>query len=312
MSDMRERDVIKICYLFYNEGMSQFDIGEVMGISRWKVGRIIKDARARGLISIAINHPQSDLTEIEIRLAKKFKLKQAIVVGITEFDRVSPLDQLGGAGAQHLTSIIDRHRILGVTWGITVSHVAKNLPQINAKHLKLVQIGGGLGIIEGADNPALTMMLGQKLGAEAHLIQAPIIVQSKSVRDTLFKETKIREAIEIARKADLVMFGVGLIGPESLLWKSGLLTESDATKLKMAGAVGAVCGRFFDEQGKRCLHDLTDRTIGLNLEELKKINHKILISSGLEKIKAVLGALKGNLADVLIIDQDTAEGLLEE
>ena len=57
---------------------------------------------------------------------------------------------------------------------------------------------------------------------------------------------------------------------------------------------------------------MTDRTIGLNLEELKKINHKILISSGLEKIKAVLGALKGNLADVLIIDQDTAEGLLEE
>jgi deoxyribonucleoside regulator len=81
---MRDRDIIKICYLFYNEGMSQIEIGEVMGISHWKVGRIIKDARARGLISIAINHPQSDLTEIEIELTKKFKLKQTIVVGIAE------------------------------------------------------------------------------------------------------------------------------------------------------------------------------------------------------------------------------------
>jgi len=309
---MRERDIIKICYLFYNEGMSQLDIGEIMGISRWKVGRIIKDARARGLISIAINHPQIDLTEIEIKLAKKFNLKQAIVVDITEYDRVDPLDQLGRAGAQYLTSIMDRHQILGVTWGITVSHVARNLPQIDAKHLKLVQIGGGLGIIEGADNPALTMMLGQKLGAEAHLIQAPIIVQSKSIRDTLFEETKIRETIEIARKADLLMFGVGLIGPESLLWKSGLLTESDAAKLKKAGAVGAVCGRFFDEQGNRCLHDLTDRTIGLNLNELKMIRHKILISYGPEKLQAVHGALKGNLVDALIIDQDTAGGLLKK
>jgi deoxyribonucleoside regulator len=309
---MRERDIIKICYLFYNEGMSQLDIGEIMGISRWKVGRIIKDARARGLISIAINHPQSDLTEIEIMLAKKFNLKQAIVVDITEFDRIDPLDQLGRAGAQYLTSILDRHRILGVTWGITVSHVAKNLPQIDAKYLKLVQIGGGLGIIEGADNPALTMMLGQKLGAEAHLIQAPIIVQSKSIRDTLFEETRIRETIEIARKADLLMFGVGLIGPESLLWKSGLLAEGDAVKLKKAGAVGAVCGRFFDEEGNRCLHDLTDRTIGLNLNELKMIRHKILISYGPEKLQAVHGALKGSLVDVLIIDQDTADGLLSK
>ena len=309
---MRERDIIKICYLFYNEGMSQLEIGEIMGISRWKVGRVIKDARARGLISIAINHPQSDLTEIEIKVAKKFNLKQAIVVDITEYDRVAPLDQLGQAGAQYLTSILDRHQILGVTWGITVSHVAKNLSQTDAKHLKLVQIGGGLGIIEGADNPALTMMLGQKLGAEAHLIQAPIIVQSKSIRDTLFEETRIRETIEIARKADLLMFGVGLIGPESLLWKSGLLTESDAAKLKKAGAVGAVCGRFFDEQGNRCLHDLTDRTIGLNLNELKLIRHKILISYGPEKLQAVHGALKGSLVDVLIIDHDTADGLLKK
>ena len=292
--------------------MSQVEIGEIMEISRWKVGRTIKAARERGLISIAINHPQSDLTEIEIELAKHFKLKQAIVVDIAEFDRISPLDQLGEAGAQYLASIIDRYRILGVTWGVTVSHVAKNLPKIEARHLKLVQIGGGLGIIEGTDNPALTTMLGQKLGAEAHLIQAPIIVQSKSIRNSLIKENKIRETIEIARKSDLVMFGVGLIGPESLLWKSGLLSEHDANKLKLAGAVGAICGRFFDERGNRCRHDLTERTIGLSLIELKKIKHKILISAGVEKCHAVLGALKGNLADVLIIDLDTAQQLLNE
>ena len=100
--------------------MSQVDIGDVMGLSRWKVGRVIKNARERKLISIAINHPQSDLTEIEIALAKKFSIKEAIVVNISEYDRVSPLDQLGLAGARYLTSIIDRHRILGVTWGSTV------------------------------------------------------------------------------------------------------------------------------------------------------------------------------------------------
>jgi deoxyribonucleoside regulator len=307
---VRERDIIKICYLFYNEGISQVEIGAMMGLSRWKVGRAIKDARERELISITINHPQSDLTEIEVALAKKYGLKQAVVVDINEFDRKSPLDQLGSAGAQYLTSIVERHRILGVTWGSTVSYVAKNLLKIEAKHLKLVQIGGGLGTIEGTDNPALTAMLGQKLGAEAHVIQAPIIVQNKSIRDTLIKETSIRETIAIARKSDLVLFGVGLIGPESLLWQSGLLSKKDAARLKMAGAVGAICGRFYDDHGVRCSHELEDRTIGLNLGELKRIKHKILIAAGLEKVQAIRGALRGNLADALILDIDTAEYLL--
>jgi len=34
----------------------------------------------------------------------------------------------------------------------------------------------------------LTMMLGQKLNAKAHIIPAPVIVRNRNIRDTLFKE----------------------------------------------------------------------------------------------------------------------------
>lgn len=309
---MHERDIIKICYLFYNEGLSQIEIGTKMEISRWKVGRVIKEARDRGLITITINHPQVDLTETEIKIAKKFGLKQAIVVGINDFSGTSPLDQIGAAGAQYLASVIHRYRILGVTWGLTMSHVAKFLPKIETDRLELAQIGGGIGTIEGTDNPALTTMLGQKLSADAHVIQAPIIVRNKSIRDTLFKETKIRETLEVAKKADIVMFGVGLVSTESLLWQSGLLGPDEAATLKRAGAVGAICGRFFNDQGKQCWQDLADRTIGLSLNELKKIKHKILIAVGKEKLQAIIGALKGNIVDVLIVDMKTAQGLLDK
>jgi deoxyribonucleoside regulator len=309
---VHERDIIKICYLFYNEGLSQIEIGTKMEISRWKVGRVIKEARDRGLITITINHPQVDLTETEIKIAKKFGLKQAIVVGINDFSGTSPLDQIGAAGAQYLASVIHRYRILGVTWGLTMSHVAKFLPKIETDRLELAQIGGGIGTIEGTDNPALTTMLGQKLSADAHVIQAPIIVRNKSIRDTLFKETKIRETLEVAKKADIVMFGVGLVSTESLLWQSGLLGPDEAATLKRAGAVGAICGRFFNDQGKQCWQDLADRTIGLSLNELKKIKHKILIAVGKEKLQAIIGALKGNIVDVLIVDMKTAQGLLDK
>ena len=311
MKYLRERDIIKICYLFYNENMSQVEIGAKMEMSRWKVGRVIKDARERGLVTITLNHPQVDLTETEIKIAKKFGIKQAIVVGINEFSGESSLDQIGAAGAQYLASIIHRYRILGVTWGLTMSHVAKKLPHIETTRLELAQIGGGIGTIEGTDNPALTTMLGQKMSANAHVIQAPIIVRNKSIRDTLFKENIIRETLKIAKKADIVMFGVGLVTSESLLWQSGFLGPKEATILKKAGAVGAICGRFFNDHGNQCWQDLADRTIGISLNELKKIKHKVLIATGKEKLQGILGALKGGLVDVLIVDTETAQRLLD-
>ena len=107
------------------------------------------------------------------------------------------------------------------------------------------------------------------------------------------------------------MFGVGLVSTESLLWQSGVLGPEEAVTLKEAGAVGAICGRFFNDQGKQCWQALANRTIGLSLIELKKIKHKILIAVGKEKLQAIIGALKGNLVDVLIVDMETAQRLLD-
>jgi len=263
-------------------------------------------------VSITIHDPRGDLTESEIQLAKKYGLDQAIVVKINEFSANSLLDHIGEAGANYLRQVVDQYKVFGVTWGHTIYHVVSNLEPVEVVDLTLVQIGGGLGTIEGADNNMLTMMLGQKLGAKAEVIPAPVIVRNRSIRDTLFKEKSIQETLAIARKADLVLFGVGMVGTDGLLWKSGFLNRQDAAKLKDSGAVGAICGRFFDAEGRECWDTLDDRTIGLNLEELRKIKHKICIATGREKVPGILGAMQGNLVNVLITDENTADTLLKQ
>jgi deoxyribonucleoside regulator len=74
--------------------------------------------------------------------------------------------------------------------------------------------------------------------------------------------------------------------------------------------VGAICGRFFDANGRECWHELDDRTIGLTLDELRKIKHKIVVGVGQEKVEGLFGALRGKLANVLVTDEDTAAKLL--
>ncbi len=308
---MREREIIKICYLFYYEGLTQVEIGAMMGISRFKVGRIIKEARKNGLISITINHPKTDLTEMEVKLAKKYKLQEVITVENKGYDDHSILDQVGSAGAEYLSNVIEHHKIFGVTWGMTMSNVANKLPQTDASHIKLVQLGGGLGTIEGFDNLGLTMKLGQKLNAVSYVIQAPIYVQSKSSRNSFMKEKQIKKTIDLANKADLVMYGVGAIN-QSVLWKSGLLNEEDSRILREMGAVGAICGRFFDQDGNSCWPQLNDRTIGLSLGQIRKIKHKVMVSANTAKLEAVKAAIRGGFVDVLIVDYETAELLLAD
>jgi deoxyribonucleoside regulator len=311
MRELSERDILKICYLYYQEGKTQEEISGLFGVSRFKISRTLKEAKRKGYVTITINDPKDDLTEIEIKLANKFDIEQAIVVKINEFSEKTALDQVAEAASRYLEKIVGNYRIMGVTWGNTVYRVVNKFKPVEMNHLTLVQIGGGLGTIEGTDNNMLTMMLGQKLGAKAHVIPAPIIVRNRSLRDTLFKEQKIQQTLEIAKKADLVLFGVGLIGQRGMLWQSGFLKNTDTVKLKKSGAVGAICGRFFDASGQKCWGELDDRTIGLNLAELRNIRHKICVATGREKVIAILGALKGKLTNVLVTDENTAASLLK-
>ncbi len=113
MHEVNERDILKVCYLYYKEEKTQDEISSLFGVSRFKISRILKEARKRGLVSVTINDPMADLTELEIELAKKFGLKQTILVRVSEFSGKSALDQVGEAGAQYLRKIVSNYRIMG-------------------------------------------------------------------------------------------------------------------------------------------------------------------------------------------------------
>lgn len=174
MSEIDERDIRRICHLYYEEEKTQEKISQIIGVSRFKINRILKQARKNGIVSIVISDPWKDLTEIEMKIVKRFGIQLAILVQINEFGGESHLSQVAKSAADYLRKIVNLHKILGVTWGQTLYQIVNHLKPIQVSDLKLVQIGGSLGAIEGTDNNVLTVRLGQKLGVNAHLIPAPI------------------------------------------------------------------------------------------------------------------------------------------
>lgn len=310
MHAIGRREIIEISYLYYNEKKTQEEIATLLGISRFKVGRILKTAIQEGIVSITINDPISDLVEMEIELAKKYGLRKSVVVRTVAYNGETPFDQIGKAGARYLSRIATEHKILGVTWGRTLRHMINNMDAMDAGDLTIIQLSGGMGSIEGTDTNMLTMMLGQKLGAKPLFLQSPVVVKDKKTKKALLQEKSVAEILRIARKSDLALVGIGLLNRQGLLWQSGMMEERDYRGLQKAGAVGAICGRCFDINGKPCVSDWDERVIGLTLKELKRVQHKVGIAFGEEKLKGIVGALNGRYLDVLITDEDIANSLL--
>ena len=96
----------------------------------------------------------------------------------------------------------------------------------------------------------------------------------------------------------------------SVYTERGVLTASDIAHLKDCGAVGEICGRFFDAKGKECASRWRDRVISIELDYLKKIPNVVGVAAGTERVPAVLGALRGGLIKSLLIDETGALALL--
>jgi DNA-binding transcriptional regulator LsrR (DeoR family) len=82
------------------------------------------------------------------------------------------------------------------------------------------------------------------------------------------------------------------------------------SRLESKGAVGDICARFFDIIGTYVFPELG--VIGINLEQLKAIPEVIAVAGGMEKVRAVLGALRGGYVKTLITDTETAQAVLTE
>ncbi|RXY90116.1 RNA polymerase subunit sigma-70, partial [Salmonella sp. 3DZ2-4SM] len=76
-------------------------------------------------------------------------------------------------------------------------------------------------------------------------------------------------------------------------------------------AVGDICSRFYNSKGEVADEAINNRTIGIELDALKGIEHSVLVAGGEHKVASIRGALEGKLSNILITDQYTAQALLD-
>lgn len=83
-------------------------------------------------------------------------------------------------------------------------------------------------------------------------------------------------------------------------------------QLARCGAVGEICGRFYDRKGNECDSPWRDRVLSIDLDQIRRIPQVIAIVGGGDRSEAIAAAIKGGLLKTLVIDSQGAAALLQK
>jgi DNA-binding transcriptional regulator LsrR (DeoR family) len=302
--------VLWAAWLYHHDNLTQNQIANVMGISRASVANYLQLAKEQNIVSISVRPDLVQQIEISRELRRKFGLRNALIIP-GDGGSAKPAQRIGAAGAAFLLQLLRPRDILGVAWGRTVLALSRVLPIQSRPELTVAQLVGSHGDEEGFSAEQCTLNIATRLGARCISIFAPAIVGRPELREMLMDDPSLREQFATVRACNKALIGVCTVKRNSLIFEARLFSEDLSREYISKGAVGVICGRFFDRKGIPVLGSADNRMIGLTLEELRRIPCRIAVAGGPEKTEAMLGALRGEYITDLVTDEATARSLLE-
>jgi deoxyribonucleoside regulator len=325
-SDSDELLSIRAAELYYEENKTQDEIGLKLSLTRWKVGRLIAQAKASGFIRIEIVHPRARRPALERRLRAETQLHDAIVVsnagigsGINSCGSGSGSNsdaemqaRTAHAAAQYLTGLRPSPASLGVSWGHTVHAVAQQLRPGWAHGVSVVQINGSVSLTRSAGVAAqAAIAIAQKGAGTATLLPSPAILERRETRLAIESDRTVAQVLAEAAGASAYLFSAGPADQNSVHVASGYLSGDEMAILVARGAVGDVVGRFINAHGDIVDADLDDRTLGIRLAQLRAATTGIAVIAGPAKHEIARAVVASGLCTVLVTDEDTALALLD-
>lgn len=314
-------EMIRCAWLYYMQDQTQEEVARELGVSRARVVRLLKEARAQGLVQIKINAPVGRLSLAnQVRsLYRQHGLTRVHLVPTIE-DEVEQKIAL----AHEFPSVFSpqENDIIAVSWGTTLSYAIDFLPEQNIHASKkgltediprpiVVSVFGGIqGGIHTANPYDIAFRLGQKLHANVYTIQAPAFVRDQEMSTMLLREESVQKTLSIGMRARIALFGVGDVKEHSTIERINVISREEREWLASEGAVGDLLGHFLNREGEIIDLDGKLMAVSLPLADLLHIPERICLGGGPAKHEMILAMLRGGYITTLITDEATAEYLI--
>ena len=301
------RLIFKCCSLYYQDGIGQKEICEILGISRPTVSRMLSAGKELGIVKIEIHNPDNLLYgQLERELEKRFNLQEVIIV--------PSQSEMGRAALKFMTRIIRDGNFIGVSMGSTLQNIARADFFIeNAVSCTFVPVIGGVGESRpDIHSNYIVQEFAERFGGKCVQLFSPALFSKRSLLEEFLKERIILKVTNLFRKLDVMIMGIGVPNSEySTVLQTGYVDHKTLEEFSARGAVGDIILRYFDKNGNtEPFEDFNERVGGIKLSALKKVPYRVGVAGGKHKVEAVMGAINGGYLTVLITDVECAEGLL--
>ncbi len=307
----KDKQAIDAAKLYYQSNHSQQAVAEVLGVSRPTVSKLLQYASEQGYVVITINDPRDTYSQIAETIKQRYQLASVhICPAPIDNNKVKMQQAIGELGARFLETIVRDNDVVGVEWSHTIYAMAQQLQPQLRKNVEVVQLRGSeIKARQGLNESETINQIAQAFNGTGQLLPLPIVFEDLTTKNLMQRESTIWRVLESGLKSRIAVFTVSSLSQDSVLFTSGFYTQDEMNSLHQR-AVGSICAHFVDENGRICLPDLNNRTVGISLPDLRHKEERLLIAGGRNKVPAIHVALQYGYANHLVTDSVTGELLL--
>ncbi|WP_428377400.1 sugar-binding transcriptional regulator [Lichenicoccus sp.] len=304
--------VVWSAWLYYEEGLTQHDVAQRLGISRASVNNLLQTARDTGVVTIAVAPRHLQTVALAKELADRYGCAHCLVVP-NDAGRRPVHERVGHAGARLLAGQLRPDDVLGVAWGRTVYALSEAMPQLDLPGMSVVQVMGSAVGGERFTAELCTSNIAGRVRGRCIYLHAPGIVSRPAVKSVLMAEPALVEQFRIIAACNRIVFGVGSMQSISIASDGGfLLAPHEAGPAIARGAVASLAGRFIDAAGCAVPCRFDDRLIGITTDAIRAVPERICVAAGPDKVRPIRAVLAGGYVTSLVTDQRTAQALLSD
>ncbi len=292
---------------FYLEQKTKSQIAAELGISRFKVARLIDTALAEGIVRIEI----SDQGDLNVELAEKvrraFGLKTVLVLDGPDLPAGALFEPLGLLTAEFLEEALTDGQLLGMSWGRTLAAASRALTQL--PKVDVVQAAGSPANLDLSQNPTeLVHRFARASGGTAYPLFGPMWVEDRDLVGKLRAEASIANTMSQYDTIDALVVGIGSWRPEESCLCSGFPESWRRDALKR-NVTADLCATLVDAEGNAVPSPLDELGLCIGTEQIRRVPERIGVGGGIEKAEAIRAVLKGGWITALITDAGVARML---
>ena len=305
--------MVQASKMYFVGGLTQEQIAQQLGISRSSVSMMLSEAKDFGIVEINIKDPKNNVQDIADQFISRFSLKNCLVIP-TAIDDIRILTRVvSSQGADFAEDILKSHTTVGIAWGTTCYEFMMSFTNRNKLNdINVVpMIGGTSRIASEYQLNEMVRMFAEKLHGTPSFIYAPAIAETIADRELYMQSTSMKTIIEKWNNMDAAIVSAGA-PPEFYDNRMVIdLAQKQQYETNESRVIGDICARRYNLKGEFLQNDYSARIMGIDEASLRRVENVICVAAGKHKILSIIGALRTNVINYFVTDENTARGVLE-